>query len=53
LLGAGCQAKVYEAHYQEDNVVNSFAIKVFNEKLFLLKDVFEREYKILQKLDGH
>ena len=47
LLGAGSQSKVYEAHFQEDNVVNSFAVKVFNEKYLADKDIFDREYKIL------
>ena len=30
-LGDGAQAKVYKAHFGGENIVNSFAVKVFNE----------------------
>ena len=53
MLGAGSQAKVYEAYFEGDNVVNSFAVKVFNEKTVGGKDAIDREFEILSKLNGH
>ena len=53
-LGDGAQAKVYKAHYEDDKVVNSFAVKLFNEgSLGNRNGAPEKEFAILKQLDGH
>ena len=48
-LGDGAQAKVYKAHFAEENIVNSFAVKVFDEgSLGNRNGAPEKEYAILQ-----
>ena len=47
-LGDGAQAKVYEAHYEGENNVNSFAVKTYSKQYAKLNDrVIEREFDIL------
>ena len=53
-LGDGAQAKVYEAHFEGENNVNSFAVKTFSSAYAKLNDgAISREFEILQKLNGH
>ena len=54
MLGDGAQAKVYEAHFEQDSQTDSFAVKVLNEFTRVGTEASaEREFQIMQKLDGN
>ena len=47
-LGDGAQAKVYEAHFENESIENSVAVKVFNNlTLGSTELAAEREFQIL------
>ena len=53
-LGDGAQAKVYEAHFENESIENSVAVKVFNNlTLGSTELAAEREFQILKALEGH
>ena len=53
-LGDGAQAKVYEAHTEQDSQTESFAVKVFSDfRRVGTEASAEREFEIMRKLEGN